>query len=240
MQIIAHRGACRDYPENTLSAFHEAFHQGADAIEFDTHQHEGEILVFHDRYLHRTTNGSGRLADTALSTLRHLDAGQGQTIPLLHETLACAPPGTWCNIEIKHLQNVEQWLGQLDNAIVDSRISADRLLISSFNHHWLRSIKQARPYLRIGALTASYTDYSIREALDLNAETLHIALDIVTPDYVKDAQRAGLNVYVYTVDGRQDMLELEQWGVDGIFTNVPGFARQVLHNDESLTSVYHP
>lgn len=231
MHIIAHRGASRDRPENTLSAFEEAFHQGADAIEFDTFQHEDSILVFHDRYLHRTTNGQGRFKDTSLNALRHLDAGQGQLIPLLSEALNCVPAGAWCNIEIKSLLHSESWLQQLDAAITSSRLSADRLLLSSFNHHWLTEIKTQRPYLRIGALTASYTRNSIADALAIEASTLHVAIDVITRDYVRDAHQAGLKVYVYTVDGQPDMLELESWGVDGIFTNVPAFARHVLHNE---------
>lgn len=230
MQIIAHRGASRDRPENTVLAFEEAFHQGADAIEFDTYQHGDTILVFHDRYLHRTTNGKGRFMDTPLSTLRHLDAGQGQSIPLLSEAMHCVPGDAWCNIEIKSLHHCESWLQELDKAITASRLSADRLLISSFNHLWLSEFKRLRPYLKIGALTASYTASSISEALAIEASTLHVALDVVTHDCVRDAHNAGLQIYVFTVDGHLDMQELASWGVDGIFTNVPGYARQILHN----------
>ena len=237
MQIIAHRGASRDRPENTVAAFEEAFHQGADAIEFDTYQHGDTILVFHDRYLHRTTNGQGRFMDTPLSTLRHVDAGHGQPIPFLTDAMACIPVGGWCNIEIKSLHHIESWLEELDHAITASRVSADQLLISSFNHHWLTQIKRQRPYLCIGALTASYTANSISDATAIQATTLHVALDVITPEYVRDAHNAGLKVYVYTVDGHLDMLELEAWGVDGIFTNVPGYARQVLHNQDT-TEVY--
>ncbi|GGW79139.1 glycerophosphodiester phosphodiesterase [Alteromonas halophila] len=238
MHIIGHRGASRDRPENTLSAFEEAFHQGADAIEFDTYQHDDTILVFHDRYLHRTTNGQGRFKDSSLADLRHLDAGHGQTIPLLSEALLCIPADAWCNIEIKSLRDTQQWLEQLDKAITSARVSADRLLISSFNHHWLTDIKHHRPYLTIGALTASYTRNSIVDATAISASTLHVALDVITPEYVRDAHNAGLKVYVYTVDGHLDMLELESWGVDGIFTNVPAFARHVLH-DEPHPALYH-
>lgn len=228
MQIIGHRGASKDKPENTLAAFREAFAQGADAIEFDVYQHHNESFVFHDRYLHRTTNGKGRFIDTSPATIRQLDAGQGQSIPRLDEALQCMVPGTWCNIELKFVYDVPSWLNNLDHAITHSGITADRLLISSFNHHYLDSIKKCRPYLKVGALTASYSSLSIQEALAIDAYSLHVALDVISPQYVNAAQQAGLKVYVYTVDGKQDIQELALWGVDGIFTNVPYFARSVL------------
>ena len=53
MLIFAHRGASKAAPENTLKAFRLAFEQHADGIEFDTYQHDGGILVFHDRTLKR-------------------------------------------------------------------------------------------------------------------------------------------------------------------------------------------
>ena len=61
MLIIAHRGASTLAPENTLKAFTLAFEQQSDGIEFDTYQHDDAIIVFHDKTLGRTTNGSGFL-----------------------------------------------------------------------------------------------------------------------------------------------------------------------------------
>ncbi|MBU2112393.1 MAG: glycerophosphodiester phosphodiesterase, partial [Gammaproteobacteria bacterium] len=56
MQIIAHRGASGDYPENTILAIEQAIAQGADAVEIDVFAVDGELIVIHDHHLARTTN----------------------------------------------------------------------------------------------------------------------------------------------------------------------------------------
>ena len=87
MQIIAHRGASGEYPENTLLAFRQALAQGADAIELDVFAVEGELIVIHDPHLQRTTNGSGSIYQHNLTQLANIDAGAGEPIPLLWQVL---------------------------------------------------------------------------------------------------------------------------------------------------------
>ncbi len=87
MLIFAHRGASADAPENTLLAIEKALAQGADGIEIDVHQTGDDLVVIHDRWLHRTTNGQGQLQDYSLAELKLLDAGQGQQIPTLWQVM---------------------------------------------------------------------------------------------------------------------------------------------------------
>ncbi len=228
MLILAHRGASRDAPENTLRAFSEAFSQHAHGLEFDTYQLHQDIVVFHDRWLHRTTNGTGRVLEQTVSTLRALDAGYGEKIPFLNEVLALCPGNSICNIEIKQLHDVAAWLQGFDEALHSSRLTTDNIIISSFNHRWLRDIKAQRPALQIGALTASFPINGPAFASELGAYSIHVTLDMIEESYVREAHQAGLKVLVYTVDMPEDMLMLKSWGVDGIFTNVPSVARATL------------
>src|SRR5580658_6163343 len=93
--IWAHRGASRDAPENTLAAFTLAARQGADGIELDAQRcASGEVVVFHDTSLARTSGKPGLLAEAPWSELRQLDLGSrksarwaGGRIPLLAEVL---------------------------------------------------------------------------------------------------------------------------------------------------------
>lgn len=228
MLIIAHRGASADAPENTLKAFSLAFQQHADGIEFDTYQHDDAIVVFHDKTLERTTNGSGQLLQTPLTQLKQLDAGDGEVIPTLEEVMACLPSGALCNIEVKHLHNADTWVRYVKRVIKDTQVNPNTILISSFNHHWLNDISRLWPEINIGALTATYALDATYCARQLNAKSIHIALDVVTAEFVDTARQSGLDVYVYTVDAQEDMQQLQQWGVTGIFTNVPDFAKKVL------------
>ena len=76
VQILAHRGASAYAPENTLSAFKLAVEQQADWLEMDVQQtKDGQLVVFHDLRMERTTNGRGALRDLTLADVRQLDAG---------------------------------------------------------------------------------------------------------------------------------------------------------------------
>ena len=228
MLIFAHRGASKAAPENTLKAFKLAFEQDADGIEFDTYQHESGIVVFHDRTLTRRARETGYLLDTPWQSLKEMDIGDGEHIPSLSETLQCVPTGKWCNIEIKHLHDVNSWVEDVKKAIKQSNISTSQLLISSFNHHWLKAITDLWPEIKIGALTASYELDCTASARALSAYSVNIALDAVDKQFVQTALQEGFDVFVYTVDEPRDIRMLKEWGVTGIFTNVPDVALNVL------------
>tara|TARA_Y100001001_G_scaffold66901_1_gene64579 strand:- start:1355 stop:2053 length:699 start_codon:yes stop_codon:yes gene_type:complete len=228
MLILAHRGASKAAPENTIKAFRLAFEQNADGIEFDTYQHDSGIIVFHDRTLSRRAREPGYLLDVPWQSLREMNIGDGERIPTLTETLNCVPKDKWCNIEIKHLHDVDSWVKSVKAAVKESNISIDKLLISSFNHHWLNAITHQWPEVKIGALSASYELDCTASARALNAYSVNIALDAVDKQFVQTAQQDGFDVFVYTVDEPRDMLMLKEWGVTGIFTNVPDLALDVL------------
>lgn len=228
MWILGHRGASAAAPENTLAAFSLAMAQGATGVELDVYQVEDEIVIIHDRWLNRTTTGKGMVTSHPLSYLRSLDAGNGEKIPYLSEVFGILPSHAVLNVEIKHLSNVDTWLEKLHAGLAQHHFPAENLIISSFNHRWIRQIKQVWPEVRIGALTATYPETGLGFAQDLDAFSLHMALDVVDEYYVKEARDAGLKVLVYTVDHPEDMMMLKAWGVAGIFTNVPDVARDIL------------
>jgi glycerophosphoryl diester phosphodiesterase len=92
---VAHRGASAASHENTLVAVEAGFDAGAEVVEIDLlKSSEGEVVIFHDDTLDRTTNGMGRVDQTTLADLKLLDAGfwfapefVGETIPTLVEAL---------------------------------------------------------------------------------------------------------------------------------------------------------
>jgi glycerophosphoryl diester phosphodiesterase len=109
VEIIAHRGASFDAPENTRAAVDLAWQQNADAAEIDIHvSRDGEIVVIHDDNTRRTTGLDAEVAALSLEELKKLDAGiwkglqfAGESIPTLDEILALIPPGRRLFIEIK-------------------------------------------------------------------------------------------------------------------------------------------
>lgn len=97
-RVIAHRGASRSAPENTLAAIAAAFDLGVDMVEVDVRlTRDGVPVLMHDETVERTTDGEGRVADLDLAELRALDAGswmddrfEGERVPTLVEALALA------------------------------------------------------------------------------------------------------------------------------------------------------
>ena len=226
MQIIAHRGASGEYPENTLLAIGQAIAQGADAIEIDVFAVRGELIVIHDHHLTRTTNGTGSIYQYSVEQLMQLDAGRGERIPTLWQVLQLLQnTRLWLNIELKGENTVAPLLALLDKAKQELQFDSQRLLISSFNHHLLTAVKQAWPQLKLGALTASLPlDYAAF-AKQLQAHSVNCDVSFINQAFVDDAKARGLKVFVYTVDQSDDIKRMADYGVDGIFTNHPAQTR---------------
>src|SRR5262249_52335116 len=109
MDIIAHRGASLDAPENTLASARLGWEQGADAVEVDVRQsRDGHIVVIHDAHTRRTARVRKRVRAHSLAELRALDVGRwkhrhfaGERIPTLNEVIETVPPGKRLFVEIK-------------------------------------------------------------------------------------------------------------------------------------------
>lgn len=228
MQIIAHRGASGDYPENTLLAFQQALIQGADAIELDVFAVQNELIVIHDPQLERTTNGKGSIYHYALTELASLDAGGGQPIPLLWQVLQLVQGKCWLNIELKGPDTLQPLLTLLQRAERELNYDLHSLLISSFNHKLLAALKIQRPELKVGALTATLPTDNCAFASALHAYSVHCDADFIDAELVADAKARQLKMYVYTVDAAEDLARIQALGVDGIFTNYPATSRAVL------------
>lgn len=123
-EIVAHRGASFDAPENTLSAFRLAWKLNADVIEGDFYLTKDEqIVCIHDKTTKRVApkQTSLTIARSTLAELRALDVGSwkhprfaNERIPLLEEVLATVPEGKRIFVEIKcgpeiipHLKTVD-------------------------------------------------------------------------------------------------------------------------------------
>src|SRR6478752_5983209 len=110
VEIVGHRGASYDAPENTVASVKLAWEQKADAAEFDVYRtKDGKIVVIHDKDTKRTAGGVNKVvAESTLAELRALDVGKwkgekyaGERIPTLAEVLATVPAGKKVFIEVK-------------------------------------------------------------------------------------------------------------------------------------------
>lgn len=228
MLIFAHRGASADAPENTLLAIEKALEQEADGIEVDVHQLNDELVIIHDRWVSRTTNGNRLLTDYTTAELFSLDAGQGQSIPTLWQVLQKVNGRCRVNIEIKGVQDVTLIKACIAKALTSLNFEPEQFLVSSFDHHILDAFKKIAPAINIGALTASNPIHYARFAEDLQAYSVNADVSFINRAFVDDSHSRGIKVFVYTVDQPRDLLNLQAWGVDGVFCNAPAKAKKVL------------
>ena len=220
--VIGHRGARGHAPENTLLAMDTGIRLGAHWLEFDVQRHpSGELLVFHDLGLERTTNGFGLLADHDFDALRALDAGQGQQIPTLEEALALIEQQVGVNIELKTAGGTAEAVAGVIRRHLAAGWPPEKFLVSSFHLPELWEFKQLAPEIPIGALICGVPLDWAACAIELGAATLNLSSEFVDPRLISDAHAHGIEVYVYTVNDPAEMRALRELGVDGVFTDYP-------------------
>jgi len=234
--IIAHRGESFDAPENTLAAINLAYEKGADAVEIDIRlTKDNQIVVIHDANTRRVSRKVKWISKTNLVDLKKLDVGKfkdsefvGERIPTLQEILYTVPNGKKILIEIKSDSKI---IPYLKNAIDESNLQRDQIVIISFkldtlisvkkqltqysvfwvcelDYYWIRNV--FRP--SINRIIAKACKYKI-DGLDLWAGAM---LDSHT---VKKIKLRNLKLYVWTVNRPEQAKLLFNWGVDGITTD---------------------
>ncbi|HTO52124.1 MAG TPA: glycerophosphodiester phosphodiesterase family protein [Myxococcota bacterium] len=214
-QNIAHRGASRDRPENTLPAFELAVEQGADMIETDLHLlRDGAVVLYHDDEIGRRPVGLHSLGELRQS-LPHA--------PTLEETLDALGQKIAWNLELKAPRS-GPYPGLEAHALaqVKRRGILERTLFSSFSDAVLVKLRELEPKARLGTLvSASHPHDILGRAARVRSEALHLELRLATEERVSEAHAAGYRVNVWTVDSAADQRRLIGYGVDGIFTNLP-------------------
>lgn len=231
--IIAHRGASGVAPESTASAIREAVRARADMVELDVQMtSDGQLIVFHDDRLDRTTNGSGLVRRTRAAAIARLDAGAwfhprfaGERVLSVVQALRLIPERMHVNLELKRTPQRRALISRLLRVIRRTG-HAQRLLISSFDARFLRLL-QATP-LRRALICRRLPEQSLRLAVRLGCEAWHPMQTLVTPMRVRRAHAAGLRVHAWAVDDPRRLGRLLRAGVDGVFTNHPARLRRAL------------
>lgn len=216
---IGHRGARGHEPENTLRSIRHALELGANAIEIDVWFVDGELVVFHDSTLDRTTDGQGRLTRKSFAYLRTLDAGRGERIPTLREVCEAVDRRAVINIELKGPRTAGPVTGLIRELIALHGWQYSDFLVSSFSRRELLGVSDSQ--IPIGLLLARPSRLCWFNARRVRAVAVNPALRYATKRFIDEAHRRGLRVYVYTVNEPADLARLRGWGVDGVFTDYP-------------------
>lgn len=236
-KLFAHRGGRAWAPENTLSAFSKSLELGVDGIELDVQRcATGELVVFHDEELSRTTNGVGLIRDCTFDELRKLSAGQwyddafrNERIPSLQEVLDLINGQCILNIELKNTPIGYDGIDEDLLSVIESYPHQDQLIISSFDHKLLLKLHQNAPHLQLAILGAAVFLDLKELATKLGAGWFHPAFDCLRPDIVEEAHAAGLTVNVWTCNTPAEWRHCIRMSIDGIMTDDPSLLKQYLH-----------
>lgn len=222
--VVAHRGASRRHPENTIEAFRGARGLGADWVELDVRRtRDGALAVHHDAAL-----PDGRL----VVDVRAVELPP--SVPLL-DTALDACDGMGVNIEIKNSSGepdfdaAEHLAGWVSSLVVERR-EQERVLVSSFSAATIDRVRTLEPSIPTALLTFNLPDpaATVELVAARGHDAIHPFVRTVDGELVERAHAAGLAVNTWTCDDPVYMRELVGFGVDGIVTNVPDIARAVV------------
>ncbi|MHA1167824.1 MAG: glycerophosphodiester phosphodiesterase [Candidatus Hodarchaeales archaeon] len=238
---IAHRGGAGLCPENTLAAFRNASNPvyAVDMIEFDLQPtRDRKIIVMHDKTIDRTTNGEGRAPELDFNYIRGLDAGSwfdprylGERIPTLSETLECIPDSIELNVELKFIDEKDNWFEQSVYKILDSHGALDRSLITT---RWPLScdrLLEIDPDIDTTVLQKQRTE---EEYIDLlvkkNLKFAQLRLHSMNQDFIERLHDNGIQAFIFFADEETKMLSFIKMGIDGILTNYPDRLERVMRS----------
>ncbi|HYE71763.1 MAG TPA: glycerophosphodiester phosphodiesterase [Blastocatellia bacterium] len=226
MLVIAHRGASAAEPENTLRAFARAIEMGAGMIELDLQlTRDDRVVVIHDDDLSCTTNLRGFISRSSLEEVRRADAGRGERIPTLEETLELARGRIQLYLEIKNPLAAKETIRQVREFKMQSDV-----MLASFNLKLMRELGREVPDIERGVILGSPSINPIvrwREAFpwlaldSINYQTLCMQVELCFPYLARRVKKQGKKLYVWTANSKRSYARMLACNVDGICTDTP-------------------
>ena len=241
-EVVAHRGASADAPENTLAAVDKAVRQRADAVEVDVARTaDGHLVLLHDATLARTTDVAQVFPDRALAPvgaftlaeLQRLDAGSwfgpafaGTRIPTLAECVEHAGDRAGLLLELKDPAAHPGIEGEVAATLGGPRPG---VAVESFDHDAIRRFAEAAPGVPVGLLFGTRpTGARLDDAATAGVAQINPGFRVADARLVGAVRARGMEIGVYTVNDEADMRRMLDAGVDRIITDHPGVLRDML------------
>ena len=237
-EIIGHRGASEDAPENTIASLKLGFAQGADGCELDFHStKDHRLVVIHDGTTKRVAGVDKKVSEQTLDELRALEVGQwgewkgkgfSEKIPTLDEALATIPKGRRLFL---HCYCSQHDIKKVRDSVLATATKAEQVMFIALTLGPCREFKTVLPDCKAYWLHAYGPSVPSLDELIQKAKAAHVdGLDLdkrfpINKAFVQKVHLAGLELHVSTVDDAGEALKLIVAGVDSITTNRPGWLR---------------
>lgn len=240
-QITAHRGSSRNAPENTLSAMEAAIEELADSIELDVQMTaDGVVVLGHDANLKRVAGLNRAISSMTFEELQQLDVGSwfseefaGERIPTLKEVMEVCKGKIGLNIEIKNVGKDSELPAKVVALILEQGME-EQCVITSTSLNYLKQVRELEPQLRTGyIISAAYGNFYSSEAVDF----ISVRSNFVDERLMENVHAQGKGVYAWTVNTKSEMERLIMLGVDGIITDRPVLAREIIYREEATETL---
>ncbi|MBI2629176.1 glycerophosphodiester phosphodiesterase [Candidatus Pacearchaeota archaeon] len=225
---IGHRGACGHALENTALSVEKALELGVDMIEIDVRVcRTGEIVLLHDSSFKKLFNAKGLVSRKAFDEIKKLYTNDGNNINTLNDILNLVDRKALINIDLKRTKAADPVAETIRNFVENQKWSYEDFLVSSFNKRALKKFHELCPKVKIGWIfyiddfkpkIQFMPDFS---AKNLPLYSLHPNFKLVDKEFVDEAHRKELKVFVWTVNDKEDIARMISYGVDGIISDYP-------------------
>ena len=240
VEIIAHRGAAGKAPENTIAAIRQAINDNAHWVEIDVQEtKDGEVVVIHDSDFMKISNVPTKVWDGTLDELRQIDIGSwldpkfsAQRIQTLEEVLLEAKGKAKVLIELKYYGHDEQ-LEQRVIDVVEKVGMSQNVALMSLWPGGIKKVRSLRPDLETGILLS----IAMGDISKMDVDFLAINMDMMEPNFVRRAHKVGKKVFIWTANDPVSMTSMISLGVDGIITDEPAMAQNVLTQRTKLGTI---
>lgn len=237
MFVIAHRGANKYAPQNTIEAFKKALEQRADGVETDIRiTKDGHLVLSHNNTITSTSDGRGKISKQYLGELFNYDFGSwfgskfaNTAIPTIEDFFRLMKKFNpqIIDIELKPDKRGKNIVSRVLDMAKAYDLN-DKVLISSFDINILKAVKQADPSIKTGYLYPSIGEIArlwfkdpMQRAVNNGVDYLLPEKSYVDSEFVQKAHKHGLKVAVWTVNKIELINKYHIWGVDGVITDYP-------------------
>lgn len=238
-EIIAHRGASRYAPENTMPAFKKAFEMQADGIETDVHLTKDHIpVLMHDERINRTSNAKGFIQDFTYEQLRQFDLGSWFSpsfseakIVTLDEFLHWIKQTPMrAHIELKNNKIDYSSIEQIVYNYIRKHSMENKTTISSFNFESIQRFKKITNSIEVAYLTSKMNRMVRQTIREHPVHAVHIKHTLLQKNVLRCSEQKQIPLRVFTINKISQMMRCFDLGVRGIFTDVPDVAFDMRDN----------
>ncbi|MCL6282840.1 glycerophosphodiester phosphodiesterase [Ruegeria sp. 2012CJ41-6] len=235
--VIAHRGAAGQRPENTMASVQKAIEDQADWVEIDVQETaDGVVVVMHDSDYMKLSGVDLKIWDATMGDLDGIDIGSWfdpaygeERTPTLRDVLAAARGKSNVLIELKYYGHDVD----LENrviAIVEELGMQDQIATMSLKYQAVQKMRELRPDWRTGVLAAT----AIGDMAGLEGNFVAVSTTMARPGLIRSVQEAGKDFYVWTVNDPLEMSKMISLGTDGLITDEPALAKEVIRIRQEL------